>query len=73
MNAFLKEIGIICGIHKPISTHTDRHTFATTVALENNMPLEVVSKNLGRSSSKKNDATLCENNGSFGSKEYGED
>ncbi|TLX71392.1 site-specific integrase [Labilibacter sediminis] len=52
MNAFLKEIGIICGIDKSISTHTARHTFATTVALENNMPLEVVSKTLGHSSTK---------------------
>ncbi|MDC0584714.1 site-specific integrase [Bacteroidales bacterium] len=52
MNAYLKEIGIICGINKPISTHTARHTFATTVALENNMPLEVVSKTLGHSSTK---------------------
>jgi site-specific recombinase XerD len=53
MNAYLKEIGIICGIDKPISTHTARHTFATTtVALENNMPLEVVSKTLGHSSTK---------------------
>ena len=32
MNAYLKEIGTICGIDKPISTHTARHTFATTVA-----------------------------------------
>ena len=61
MNAYLKEIGTICGIDKPISTHTARHTFATTVALENNMPLEVVSKTLGHSNTK-NDSTLCENN-----------
>ncbi|WP_068473145.1 site-specific integrase [Saccharicrinis aurantiacus] len=52
MNAYLKEIGILCSIDKPISTHTARHTFATTVALENNMPLEVVSKTLGHSSTK---------------------
>ncbi len=52
MNAYLKEIGTICGINKPISTHTARHTFATTVALENNIPLEVVSKILGHSSTK---------------------
>ncbi|MCU4165900.1 phage integrase SAM-like domain-containing protein [Carboxylicivirga caseinilyticus] len=52
MNAYLKEIGTICGIDKPISTHTARHTFATTVALENNMPLEVVSKTLGHSNTK---------------------
>jgi len=47
MNAYLKEICTLCGINKPISTHTARHTFATTVALENNIPLEVVSKTLG--------------------------
>jgi len=52
MNSYLKEIADICGIAKPISTHTARHTFATTVALENNMPLEVVSKTLGHSSIK---------------------
>ncbi|WP_068473277.1 site-specific integrase [Saccharicrinis aurantiacus] len=52
MNAYLKEIGMICGIDKPISTHTARHTFATTVTLENNIPLEVVSKTLGHSSTK---------------------
>jgi len=52
MNGYLKEIGTICSIDKPISTHTARHTFATTVALENNMPLEVVSKTLGHSSTK---------------------
>ncbi len=52
MNAYLKEIGTICNINKSISTHTARHTFATTVALENNIPLEVVSKILGHSSTK---------------------
>lgn len=49
MNAYLKEIADICGIEKSISTHTARHTYATTVALENNIPLEVVSKTLGHS------------------------
>lgn len=52
MNSYLKEITDLCGIEKPISTHTDRHTFATTVALENDMPLEVVSKTLGHSNIK---------------------
>jgi site-specific recombinase XerD len=52
MNSYLKEIADVCGIDKPISTHTARHTFATTVALENNMPLEVVSKTLGHSNIK---------------------
>jgi site-specific recombinase XerD len=52
MNAYLKEIADVCQIDKPISTHTARHTFATTVALENNIPLEVVSKTLGHSNIK---------------------
>lgn len=52
MNSYLKEIADLCGIEKPISTHTARHTFATTVALENDMPLEVVSKTLGHSNIK---------------------
>ena len=52
MNAYLKELADICGIHKPISTHSARHTFATTVALENDISLEVVSKVLGHSNTK---------------------
>lgn len=52
MNSYLKEIADLCGIEKPISTHTARHNFATTVALENDMPLEVVSKTLGHSNIK---------------------
>lgn len=52
MNAYIKEIVDICGIQKPISTHSARHTFATTVALENNIPIEVVSKMLGHSNTK---------------------
>lgn len=52
MNAYLKEIADVCGIDKPISTHSARHTYATTVALENNIPLEVVSKTLGHSNIK---------------------
>jgi len=52
MNAYLKELADICGINKPISTHTARHTFATTVTLANNIPLEVVSKMLGHSNTK---------------------
>ena len=52
MNANLKEVANICGTNKPISIHTARHTFATTVALGNNIPLRVVSKMLGNSSNK---------------------
>lgn len=47
MNAYLKEIADICGITKKLTTHTARHTFATTVTLENDVPIETVSKMLG--------------------------
>ena len=46
-NAFLKEIATVCGINKNLTTHTARHTFATTTTLENGVPLETVSKMLG--------------------------
>jgi site-specific recombinase XerD len=47
MNEYLKEIAGICGIQKNLTTHTARHTFATTVTLENGVPMESVSKMLG--------------------------
>ncbi|WP_454804256.1 site-specific integrase [Mucilaginibacter phyllosphaerae] len=47
MNEYLKEIAGICGIKKNLTTHTARHTFATTVTLENGVPIESVSKMLG--------------------------
>ncbi|PJJ83295.1 site-specific integrase [Mucilaginibacter auburnensis] len=47
MNAYLKEIADLCGINKKLTTHTARHTFATTVTLENDVPIETVSKMLG--------------------------
>jgi site-specific recombinase XerD len=50
MNAYLKEIADLCGINKHLSTHTARHTFATTVTLSNQISMEVVSKMLGHSS-----------------------
>lgn len=52
MNAYLKEIADLCGINKKLSTHTARHTFATTVTLSNKVSIEVVSKMLGHSSIK---------------------
>jgi site-specific recombinase XerD len=47
MNAYLKEIADLCGITKKMTTHTARHTFATTVTLTNGVPIETVSKMLG--------------------------
>lgn len=52
MNAYLKEIGDVCGIKKPITFHLARHTFATTVTLSNGVPIESVSKMLGHRSLK---------------------
>jgi site-specific recombinase XerD len=46
-NEYLKEIASICGINKKLTTHTARHTFATTVTLSNGVPMESVSKMLG--------------------------
>ena len=40
-------IADICGIPKNLTTHTARHTFATTVTLANGVPLETVSAMLG--------------------------
>ena len=43
-------IGKLTGIHKVLTFHVARHTFATTVSLSNNIPLEVIQKLLGHSS-----------------------
>lgn len=47
MNAYLKEIADLCGIDKNLTTHMARHTFATTITLGNDVPIESVSKMLG--------------------------
>ena len=46
-NNYLKEIAKDCGIHKGVTFHVARHTFATTVMLSNGVPIETVSKLLG--------------------------
>lgn len=46
-NAYLKELGTLAKIEKPITTHVGRKTFATTIALRNGMSMEVVSKIMG--------------------------
>lgn len=52
MNETLKEIASITGIEINLSTHVARHTFATTVALENGVPIETISKMLGHTNLK---------------------
>ncbi len=46
-NAYLKEIADLCGIQKKLTTHTARHTFATTVLLLNDVPMETAMELLG--------------------------
>ena len=52
MNDYIKEIIAICNIDKDITCHSARHTFATTVTLENGVPIESVSKMLGHTNIK---------------------
>lgn len=46
MNAYLKEIGALCGIDKDLTFHIARHTFAT-LTLSKGVSIESVSKMLG--------------------------
>ena len=50
MNLYLKEIANICGIEKKISSHTARHSYATSVCLANGVSMENVAKMLGHAS-----------------------
>ncbi|HOY37739.1 MAG TPA: tyrosine-type recombinase/integrase [Bacteroidales bacterium] len=46
MNACLREIADLCVISKNLECHLARHNFATTVVLNNDLPIETVSKML---------------------------
>lgn len=48
-NSYLKEITAVIGISKRVTHHIARKTFATTVLLYNDVPMEVVSELLGHS------------------------
>ena len=48
MNSYLAEIATLAKVHKHLTTHIARHTFAT-VSLRNHVPLETISKMLGHS------------------------
>lgn len=50
LNKYLKQIAEKCNIHKSITCHIGRHTFATTVTLSNDIPIETVSQMLGHTS-----------------------
>ena len=47
VNSYLKTIAKTVGINKHLTFHVARHTFATTITLMNDVPLETVSKLLG--------------------------
>jgi len=48
-NSYLKEISVVVGIGKNLTHHIARKTFATTILLYNNVPMEIVSELLGHS------------------------
>ena len=48
-NSYLKEISAILSINKKLTHHIARKTFATTVLLFNDVPMEIVSELLGHS------------------------
>jgi len=52
LNSYLKEIADLCDIHKNITFHLARHTFATTTTLSKGVPIETVSKMLGHTNIK---------------------
>ena len=52
VNRNLKDIAVLCGIDKRVCFHTSRHTFATTVTLANDIPLEVVSQMMGHTNTR---------------------
>jgi len=51
LNGYLKELATICGINKPLTTITARHTYATLM-LELGMPIESISHIMGHSNIK---------------------
>ena len=56
-NGYLKEIADVVGIKKKLTHHMARKTFASTVLLYNDVPMEIVSELLGHSSIKTTEAS----------------
>lgn len=63
MNAYLKEIAVICNIDKNLTTHVARHTFAC-LAVEYGMPIDILAKILGHTNANmtRHYAKFSENN-----------
>jgi site-specific recombinase XerD len=51
-NAYLKEIADLAKVKKLLTFHIARHTFATTITLNNGVPIEGVAKMMGHTSIK---------------------
>lgn len=49
MNSYIKEVAEVVGINKHLTHHIARKTFASTVLLSNDIPIEIVSFLLGHS------------------------
>lgn len=49
VNAYLKEVAEFANIKKNLTFHMARYTFATTVTLSNEVPIETISKMLRHS------------------------
>jgi len=49
-NTYLKELADLCDVEKELSSKMARNTFATTVTLANNVPMETISKMMGHKS-----------------------
>jgi len=56
-NGYLKEIADVVGIKKNLTHHMARKTFASTLLLYNDVPMEIVSELLGHSSIKTTEAS----------------
>lgn len=52
VNEYLKEIGVLCNIKKMLHFHLARHSFGSSVTLNNDVPLTSVSKMMGHSNTK---------------------
>lgn len=46
----IKKVAGLCGIKKNVTWHMSRHTYATTICLSNGVPIETLSKMMGRTS-----------------------
>ncbi|QEC75251.1 site-specific integrase [Mucilaginibacter ginsenosidivorax] len=51
-NSYLKEIADTCKVNKELTSKMARNSFATTVTLANNVPMETISKMMGHKSLK---------------------